>query len=212
MQQEIEIQMEEAVLKGSLHIPPHATAIVVFCHGSGSSRFSPRNRYVADVLQHAGLATLLFDLLTKEEEALDAQTREFRFNVRLLADRMKQVTSWLKNHTTTKKLHIMFFGASTGAAGALIAAAELEERIYAIVSRGGRPDLAEDSFPLLRTPTLLLVGECDPVVVDLNLKALDMLPCEKRLEVIPGATHLFEEPGTLEQVARIACEWFVRHR
>jgi putative phosphoribosyl transferase len=207
----IEIKADHITLKGDLIVPPDARGIVVFAHGSGSSRFSRRNRYVAGVLQDDGFATLLFDLLTPEEEMLDEETGEYRFNIRLLADRMKCSTRWLLKDDDAKDLNIAYFGASTGAAAALIAAAEQKDRIEAIVSRGGRPDLAYKFLPLVKAPTLLIVGGNDSTVVELNKKALQELTVKKELLIIPRATHLFEEPGALEAVAHAAADWFTQY-
>jgi putative phosphoribosyl transferase len=200
-----------ATLEGLLTIPAGAQAIVLFSHGSGSSRHSPRNQYVARVLQDAGLATLLIDLLTVEEEKEDLITREHRFNIRLLAKRLIVATDWLAQQADTQNLIVGYFGASTGAAAALIAGAERANIINAIVSRGGRPDLAgSEALKNVNAPTLFIVGEKDIQVIDLNKEALKQLQRveKKKLVVIPGATHLFEEPGTLEEVARIAKGWF----
>lgn len=200
-----------ATLEGLLTIPAGAQAIVLFSHGSGSSRHSPRNQYVARVLQDAGLATLLIDLLTVEEEKEDLITREHRFNIRLLAKRLIVATDWLAQQADTQNLIVGYFGASTGAAAALIAGAERANIINAIVSRGGRPDLAgSEALKNVNAPTLFIVGEKDIQVIDLNKEALKQLQRveKKKLVVIPGATHLFEEPGTLEEAARIAKGWF----
>jgi dienelactone hydrolase len=185
--------------------------LVVFAHGSGSSRFSPRNRFVAGVLEEAGLATLLIDLLTPQEEAVDELTRHLRFDIRLLAERLVAASEWARQQPDTEHLPIGYFGASTGAGAALVAAAQRPDLVGAIVSRGGRPDLAGPALPLVKAPTLLIVGGRDEVVIELNQRAFDQLRCEKRLEIVQGATHLFEEPGTLEQVARLARDWFVRY-
>jgi dienelactone hydrolase len=200
-----------AQLSGNLRIPHAATGIVVFAHGSGSGRHSPRNRFVADALVNTGLATLLIDLLTQEEEMIDLQTAELRFDIRLLAERLGGVTDWLASQPSTADLSIGYFGASTGAAAALIAAAERAQTVRAIVSRGGRPDLAGPVLPRVTQPILLIVGGADEVVIDLNRRALQQLGGVKQLVIIPGATHLFEEPGALEQVAALACEWFLRY-
>jgi putative phosphoribosyl transferase len=200
-----------ATLEGLLTIPTGAEGIVVFSHGSGSSRHSPRNQYVARVLQDAGLATLLVDLLTVEEEKEDLITREHRFNIGLLAKRLITATDWLAQQADTQNLIVGYFGASTGAAAALIAGAERANTVSAIVSRGGRPDLAgSQALKNVKAPTLFIVGEKDTNVIDLNKDALKQLHGveKKKLVVIPGATHLFEEPGTLEEVARIARGWF----
>jgi pimeloyl-ACP methyl ester carboxylesterase len=184
---------------------------VVFAHGSGSSRHSPRNRAVAQALQQAALATLLTDLLTQDEETVDAWTRHLRFDISLLSDRLVGVIEFLTQHTDLVAAPIELFGSSTGAAAALVAAARLPAVVQGVVSRGGRPDLAGDSLALVRAPTLLIVGGQDPVVLDLNRTALAALPDSARLEIVPGATHLFEEPGALDTVARLACDWFVDH-
>jgi putative phosphoribosyl transferase len=183
----------------------------VFAHGSGSSRHSPRNRYVAGVLGDAGLGTLLVDLLTAEEEEVDLRTRHLRFDIGLLAGRLVGMVDWLGSRTETAGLDIGLFGASTGAAAALIAAALRPDAVVAVVSRGGRPDLAGADLGAVRAPTLLLVGERDPVVLDLNRQALDALQTPVRLDVVPGASHLFEEPGALEAVAGLARNWFLEH-
>ena len=202
------IPMDGINLEGDLAIPEHAKGIVLFAHGSGSSRFSPRNRAVAAELQEAGLVTLLLDLLTLDEERVDAVTRELRFDIELLATRLVGATDWVTQRSPTKHLAISYFGASTGAAAALIAAARRPQVVRAVVSRGGRPDLAGPVLAEVRAPTLLVVGGHDTLVIDLNEKALRQLRCVKRLEIVPRATHLFEEPGALEQVARLARQWF----
>jgi putative phosphoribosyl transferase len=206
----VRLSLDDATLEGSLTIPPNAHGIVIFAHGSGSSRHSPRNRYVAGVLNQHDFAILLLDLLTAKEERIDEVTRHLRFDVRLLARRLAGAAAWAKNNPDTAALRIGYFGASTGAAAALIAAAEHPEGIGAIVSRGGRPDLAGDALRDVRAPTLLIVGGEDDVVIDLNREAYANLFVEKKVEIIPGATHLFEEPGALEQVARLAADWFER--
>jgi dienelactone hydrolase len=185
--------------------------MVLFAHGSGSSRHSSRNKFVADELQTSGLATLLIDLLTWEEEAIDQQTGHLRFDIPLLARRLVAATDWLTEEPSTRSLRIGYFGASTGAGAALIAVAEGPERVGAVVSRGGRPDLAGPALSRVRAPTLLIVGAQDPQVLQLNRAAMARIPAETRLEIIPGATHLFEEPGTLEEVARLARDWFLRN-
>ena len=207
----VQIPVRHANLQGDLAVPDSALGIVVFAHGSGSGRHSPRNRYVAEVLQEAGLATLLMDLLTSDEEAYDSQTGVLRFNIEFLAHRLIEATHWSMIHPQTAELSIGYFGASTGAAAALVAAAELPDVIEAVVSRGGRPDLAGKALRQVFAPTLLIVGSSDRVVLELNRKALAELPGEKKLEIVPGATHLFEEPGTLEAVAQLAKNWFVFH-
>jgi pimeloyl-ACP methyl ester carboxylesterase len=198
-------------LEGNLSLPERARGIVLFAHGSGSSRHSPRNRYVAQVLNEAKLATLLVDLLTPDEEAVDLRTAHLRFDINLLAGRLVGVTDWLTQYPDARELRIGYFGASTGAAAALVAAAQRPDAVGAIVSRGGRPDLAGPALARVRAPTLLIVGGNDFHVVELNRRALDLLRCEKQLEIVPGATHLFEEPGALEEVARLAREWFERY-
>ena len=185
--------------------------MVLFAHGSGSSRFSPRNRYVAQVLRAAGLATLLIDLLTTDEEAVDTRSRRLRFDIPLLVQRLVGATDWLRQNTDTQNLPVGYFGASTGAGAALAAAVERPEVVSAIVSRGGRPDLAGEVLPQVKAPTLLIVGGLDSVVVAINRDALDKIHAEKKLVIVPGATHLFEEPGTLEEVARLASNWFLSH-
>ena len=197
------------MLSGTLTIPENTTALVLFAHGSGSSRHSPRNQFVARTLNGARLGTLLFDLLTSEEEALDIHTREHRFNISLLAERLVHATKWARQQKETRDLHIGYFGSSTGGAAALVAAAELRQDVGAVVSRGGRPDLAGAALPIVKAPTLLIVGGNDEIVIELNEKGRDQMRCEVKLEIIPGATHLFEEPGALERVAKLASDWFV---
>ena len=207
----IQVPAGRAFLEGTFRGPEGATAAVLFAHGSGSSRHSPRNRYVAESLQKAGLATVLLDLLTPEEEAVDVQTAEFRFDIGLLAERVVEATDWLTNASFAAGMTIGCFGASTGAAAALIAAADRHDQIKAVVSRGGRPDLAGPALSRVQAPTLLLVGGNDDVVLGLNEEALARLGCaHKELAVIPGAGHLFEEPGALEKVAERAALWFNR--
>jgi putative phosphoribosyl transferase len=208
---EVQIPAARAVLLGNLTIPENAAALVLFAHGSGSSRHSPRNQFVARTHNRAGLGTLLFDLLTREEEALDIYTREHRFNISLLAERLVHATKWVRQQEETRDLRIGYFGSSTGGAAALVAAAELPQDVGAVVSRGGRPDLAGDSLPKVQAPTLLIVGGNDDVVIELNEMARDQMRCKVKLEIIPGATHLFEEPGALEQVAKLASDWFVAY-
>ncbi len=198
-------------LEGNLGVPPDARGVVVFAHGSGSSRHSSRNRYVARVLRDAGLATLLLDLLTADEEEVDLYTRHHRFDIGMLADRLAGATDWLRREPATRGLMVGCFGASTGGGAALVAAAARPDDIGAVVSRGGRPDLAGDALPEVRAPTLLIVGGRDVPVIGMNEEALARLRCEKQLVTVPGATHLFEEPGTLEQVAKLARDWFLRH-
>jgi dienelactone hydrolase len=203
----VHIPADSVTLEGALDLPRDAQALVIFAHGSGSSRHSKRNKYVAQVLCEAGLGTLLFDLLTREEDTI----YENRFNIPLLAKRLTAATRWIKEQPQTKKLKIGYFGASTGAAAALLAAAEPSSEAGAIVSRGGRPDLAEKALKLVRAPTLLIVGGDDYIVIQLNQQAYNFIRPEKELRIIPGASHLFEEPGALEEVARIAAEWFKKH-
>jgi putative phosphoribosyl transferase len=204
----VRISADGVTLDGDLLVPAGATGIVVFAHGSGSSRFSTRNRMVAQTLNDAGMATLLLDLLTPEEELVDDRTRQLRFDIPLLAERLAAVTDWVGSHRGTADLAIALFGASTGAAAALIAAAMRPKGVAAVVSRGGRPDLAGDLLARVQSPTLLIVGGLDEQVIELNRAALARLRCEKQLVIVPGATHLFEEPGTLEQVAMLARDWF----
>ena len=206
-QQLIKIPVNSVSLEGSLIIPKDSKALVIFVHGSGSSRHSPRNNYVAKVLREAGLATLLFDLLTEEEDIV----YETRFNIPFLTKRIKTVTKWLTEQKSTKNLKMGYFGASTGAAAALVAAAELSSRIKAIVSRGGRPDLAMEHLSKVKSPTLLIVGGNDLEVLAMNQVALEKLTTVKKLEIVPKATHLFEEPGTLEEVAHLAAKWFKQY-
>jgi len=198
-------------LNADLTIPPEAKVIVAFAHGSGSSRHSPRNRYVAETLNRYKFATLLADLLTEEEEIVDMRTRHLRFDIPMLADRLIDIAVWLQGEPQTKPLKIGWFGASTGAGAALIAAARRPENIMAVVSRGGRPDLAGDYLAKVAAPVLLIVGENDPQVLELNESALARLNVRSKLEIVPGATHLFEEPGTLEAAALLAAEWFRDH-
>src|SRR5262245_19869478 len=208
---EVQIHAESEVLSGNLTIPDNASVLVLFVHGSGSSRHSPRNQFVARTLNDAGLATLLFDLLTPEEEAMDLRTREHRFNIGLLAERLLQATKWTKQQEQTHDLCVGYFGSSTGGGAALVAAAKIPHDVGAIVSRGGRPDLAGDALPNVQAPTLLIVGGHDDIVIELNEMARDRIRCEVKLEIVPGATHLFEEPGALENVAQLASDWFVSH-
>jgi putative phosphoribosyl transferase len=208
---EVQIENGRAVLSGNLTIPKNAVALVLFAHGSGSSRHSPRNQFVARTLNDAGLATLLFDLLTPEEEAIDVHTRQHRFDIGLLAERLVHGTKWAKQQERIRDLQLGYFGSSTGGGAALVAAAEIPNDVGAVVSRGGRPDLAGDALPLVKAPTLLIVGGNDDVVIELNEMARDQMRCEVKLEIVPGATHLFEEPGALEQVAKLASDWFVTH-
>jgi putative phosphoribosyl transferase len=212
IKREVSIDLEGVTLQGTLVLPKNPDGLVLFAHGSGSSRHSPRNRYVAQVLHSQGMATLLFDLLTREEEAIDQYSGELRFDIPFLAKRLLGATKWILSSPEMKDLKIGYFGASTGAGAALIAAAELPDVVSAVVSRGGRPDLAEDALASVQAPTLLIVGGDDEPVIGMNREALAKLEClDKQLVIIPGATHLFEEPGTLEEVARVAAEWFSQH-
>lgn len=208
---EVEIPAGHCWLTGNLIVPAGASGVVLFAHGSGSSRNSPRNQFVARLLREAGVGTLLFDLLTPQEEFIDAQTAELRFDISLLAHRLKDATYWVMNDPRTRELPIGYFGASTGGGAALVAAAELGEHVKAVVARGGRPDLAGSALPLVTAPTLLIVGELDYPVIAMNRAALSQLRCEKKLQIVPEATHLFEEPGTLEAVAHLAAVWFAKH-
>lgn len=208
---EVSIPTGKETINGNLEIPRGARVIVLFAHGSGSSRFSPRNTYVARLMNKQGMATLLMDLLTADEEAVDEQTAEYRFNIDLLAKRLVDATIWLRQNPATAKFFIGYFGASTGAAAALIAAAKLPEEVKAVVSRGGRPDLASEYLAMVKSPTLLIVGGDDLEVLEMNKSALKLIRAEKKLEVVPGATHLFEEPGKLQEAAEIAINWFSKH-
>ena len=208
---EVQIKAGSVILRGELSVPEYASGIVLFAHGSGSSRHSPRNQYVARVIRGAGVGTLLFDLLTRQEEAIDNHTREFRFDINLLARRLIAATEWLSKETHASHLCPGYFGASTGGAAALIAAAELGTKLGAVVSRGGRPDLAGKALRRVKAPTLLIVGELDGPVIKMNEDAYAELQCVKELNIVPGATHLFEEPGKLEEVARLAASWFLKH-
>lgn len=201
----------EVALEGTLGSPDAARGVVLFAHGSGSSRHSSRNRFVAEYLRQGGLATLLIDLLTAEEDAVDQYTREYRFDIPKLAERVVGASDWLGSQPETRRLAVGCFGASTGGGAALVAAAHRPERIAAVVSRGGRPDLAGASLRAVRAPTLLIVGSLDTVVIGMNRDAMRQMSCPAQLEIVPGATHLFEEPGTLERVARLARDWFVRY-
>jgi putative phosphoribosyl transferase len=211
MEDPVEVVAGDALLPGELSVPEDARALIVFAHGSGSSRLSPRNQFVARELQQASLGTLLFDLLTEAEDAEDLRTRELRFDIPLLARRLSGATEWLLGLPEFGGLTIGYFGASTGAAAALIAAADSPGAIGAVVSRGGRPDLAGDALPQVKAPTLLIVGGEDRQVISMNVEALDAMQCERRLEIVPGATHLFEEPGKLEEVSRLSLAWFLQH-
>jgi len=207
----VRIAAGEARLEGDLAVPAAATGVVLFAHGSGSSRKSQRNRYVAGVLQGEGLATLLLDLLTLEEESIDRATARLRFDIPFLAQRLLHATEWLRGEPETSALPIGYFGASTGAGAALVAAAELPDQVRAVVSRGGRPDLAAAALPDVKAPTLLIVGGDDVPVLGMNRAAMARMTAEVRLEIVPGATHLFEQPGTLERVADLARDWFRTH-
>ncbi len=198
-------------LEGSLSLPEGARGVVLFAHGSGSSRHSPRNRYVAQQLNEADLATLQVDLLTSDEEAIDLRTAHLRFDIALLAERLAGATDWLTRHPDTRHLRVCYFGASTGAGAALVAAAERPNVVVAVVSRGGRPDLAGRALARVQAPTLLIVGGNDFPVIELNRQALVQLRCETQFVIVPGATHLFEEPGALDEVARLARGWFEHH-
>src|SRR6266481_3112840 len=208
---EVQIPAGSATLDGNLTTVDQTKAFVLFAHGSGSGRHSPRNQFVARTLNEAGLATLLFDSLTPEEEAIDMQTREHRFNIQLLAERLVHATKWAKQQEQTSNLRAGYFGSSTGGAAALVAAVDAPQDVGAVVSRGGRPDLADKALPKVHAPTLLIVGGDDDIVIELNEQARDKMRCEVKLELIPGATHLFEEPGALEKVAQLASDWFVKH-
>ncbi len=207
----IQISIGKIKLEGELIIPKDAKGIVLFAHGSGSSRFSPRNQFVAKFLREKQLGTLLIDLLTAEEDKIDQITREIRFNIDLLAERLIGITYWFLQEERTKDLSIGYFGSSTGAAAALIAAAKMGDAISAVVSRGGRPDLAAHYLSQVKAPSLLIVGGADTIVIGLNQNAYDLLSCEKKLEIVARATHLFEEPGALEKVADLASQWFVKY-
>jgi putative phosphoribosyl transferase len=211
VRQQVRVPVAGVELDGDVAVPRPALGVVLFAHGSGSSRHSPRNRYVAGELNRAGLATVLVDLLTPEEERLDARTGRLRFDVDLLAARLAALTGWVGGHDPTAGLGVGLFGASTGAAAALVAAAALREAVQAVVSRGGRPDLAGEHLGAVCQPTLLIVGGRDSAVVPLNRSAMRRMRAPVRLEIVPGASHLFEEPGTLEQVARLARDWFAAH-
>jgi putative phosphoribosyl transferase len=217
----VRIPAGTAALDGDLTIVRHgesvrrrigqAKALILFVHGSGSSRHSPRNQFVARTLNQAGLSTLLFDLLTPEEESVDLYTREHRFNINLLAERLVHATKWAEQQKQTQDLRIGYFGSSTGGGAALVAAAEVPDEIGAVVSRGGRPDLAGDALAKVKAPTLLIVGGEDRVVIELNERARAQMKCECKIDIVPGATHLFEEPGALEKVAKLASDWFLNH-
>jgi pimeloyl-ACP methyl ester carboxylesterase len=211
IQETVRIPMDSIILEGDLEIPEGAEGLVIFAHGSGSSRHSIRNKTVAKMLRQNKMATLLFDLLTPEEEEIDNVTAHLRFDIDLLSERLIGTTDWVLQNPATKNLNIGYFGASTGAAAALIAASKRPDKIAAVVSRGGRPDLADQALSGVEAPTLLIVGGKDYQVIDMNREALKMLNCKKELQIIPGATHLFEEEGALEEVAKIAGNWFVEY-
>lgn len=211
VEREVEIPVGRTRILGTLVVPEDAAGIVIFAHGSGSSRFSPRNRFVADTFHQRHVATLLIDLLTRQEEVLDLQTAELRFNIELLAQRLDGATTWVAAEPQTRGLAVGYFGASTGAAAALMAAVDQADRVRAIVSRGGRPDLAMTRLPYVKAPTLLIVGGYDYTVIEMNRRALDQLRVEKELHIVPEATHLFEEPGALEEVARLSGDWFDKY-
>jgi dienelactone hydrolase len=207
----VKITAQGVELNGDLNLPSDASGVVLFAHGSGSSRHSSRNKYVASELNEAGLATLLFDLLTEEEEFRERYTRHLRFDIPLLASRLLAATEWVGGDPNLANLPIGYFGASTGGGAALVAAANGDRPIGAVVSRGGRPDLAGSALPRVQAPTLLIVGGNDDIVIGINQDALRQLRCEKQMQIVPGATHLFEEPGALEEVARLARDWFTQH-
>jgi putative phosphoribosyl transferase len=207
----IKISVPDVELSGELHLEPGDLGLTLFAHGSGSSRHSPRNQYVARVLREAKIGTLLFDLMTPEEEQSEAFTRHLRFDIPFLAQRLEAATRWALDHVSTRDLNIGYFGSSTGAAAAIMAAAEIGQPVSAIVSRGGRPDLAGDALERVISPSLFIVGGDDTSVIPLNEEAYDRLRCPKALRIVPGASHLFEEPGALELVAKMAAEWFADH-
>ena len=211
MTRPVGIDLTDVVLHGDLTLPPEARGLVIFAHGSGSSRHSPRNRFVAGVINRAGLGTLLIDLLTEDEERVDEMTRELRFDIGLLGRRVARVVQWAGEHEELSELPVGLFGSSTGAAAALVAAAELPGNVRAVVSRGGRPDLAGRALPKVECATLLVVGGLDEAVIGMNEEARARMRCPVELVIVPGATHLFEEPDTLEEVARLATQWFARH-
>jgi putative phosphoribosyl transferase len=211
LERQVSLPAAGVTLDGTLGMPTDARGMVLFAHGSGSSRFSPRNRYVARVLRDAGLATLLVDLLSPGEEEVDMATRHLRFDIGLLAERLVVGLDWLAHDPATGALPVGLFGASTGGGAALVAAARRPDAVSAVVSRGGRPDLAGDALPQVRAPTLLIVGGHDEAVIELNRQAMRRMRSEVHLEIVPGASHLFEEPGTLEEVAALARDWLLRH-
>jgi dienelactone hydrolase len=207
----VRVPAGSATLEGNLLVPAGATGVVLFAHGSGSSRFSSRNRAVAQELRRGGLGTLLIDLLTPQEETVDDRTAHLRFDIDLLAGRLAGAIEWVSRQPSTSRLRVGLFGASTGGGAALVAAARVPDRVAAVVSRGGRPDLAGAALPKVVAPTLLLVGGDDVAVIRMNQEAYDLMTCARRMEIVPGASHLFEEPGTLERVAELARDWFVRY-
>lgn len=208
---EMQIQAEGAIVTGDFDIPIEAIGVVAFAHGTGSGRFSPRNQHVAAILRDRGIGTLLMDLLTEEEEKIDLSTAHLRFDIGLLADRLTSAVDWLSETASTSGLPVGLFGASTGAAAALVAAARRHELVRAVVSRGGRPDLASETLPEVRAATLLIVGGRDQQVLELNEAAMEQMTADVQFEVVPGASHLFEEPGALEIVASLAADWFWKH-
>src|SRR5438132_8467597 len=207
----VTIDADGVTLEGNLIVPDRAAGVVLFAHGSGSSRFSSRNRYVAQVLRDGGLGTLLIDLLTAREEEIDERTAHLRFDITMLATRLVGATQWLAEQEETRRLNVGLFGASTGGGAALVAAAQRPDRIKAVVSRGGRPDLAGAALPHVKAPTLLIVGGDDTPVIQMNQEAYDRMTTLRKMIIVPGASHLFEEPGTLEEVARLATEWFKKY-
>ena len=208
---EVRVSIDSITLPSELSVPGQAEGLVLFAHGSGSSRHSQRNQYVAQVMREAGIGTLLFDLLTREEEKIDLQTRHLRFDIDLLARRLVDATKWVKKQKETAPLRIGYFASSAGGGAALVAAAEMGDDIGAVVSRGGRSDMAGEALSRVVAPTLLIVGGLDDVILRLNEEALGKLQCMKELKIVPDATHLFEEPGKMEEVARLAADWFQRH-
>jgi putative phosphoribosyl transferase len=208
---QVEIAVGDVRLEGDLYVPEEAKGVVLFAHGSGSGRHSPRNQFVAGELNAGGLATFLMDLLTRYEEEQDRYTGHLRFDIGLLADRLVGATEWLIHQKHLRDMKVGYFGASTGGGAALVAAAKCRRRVSAVVSRGGRPDLAGEALPQVVAPTLLIVGGNDKPVIEMNRQAMRQMQCEHKLEIVPGATHLFEEPGTLQQVAALAREWFQKH-
>lgn len=208
---EVQITTPNVTLPGNLDVPENAIGLVVFAHGSGSSRFSPRNRTVAESLQQCGLGTLLFDLLTEQEDEIDRKTRAIRYDVKLLGQRLAETVDWIRQQNSIANLPIGLFGASTGAAASLIAAAARPDSVHAVVSRGGRPDLADDALPGVKAPTLLIVGRLDTTVIEMNQSAAEQMDCPHRIEIVEGASHLFEEPDKLDEVADLAGQWFQQH-